>query len=83
LRTLVALPLLDGDRPLGVIYADRREAGVPLTTLDVELLQAFAERCALWLTAQQEAGADARPPVAPPGADEWPALLAGHSAATR
>lgn len=55
LRTLVALPLLDGERTLGAIYADRRDAGPPLTTLDVELLQAFAERCALWIAARQAA----------------------------
>lgn len=73
LRTLVALPLLDGAHVLGAIYADRREAGPPLTTLDVELLQAFAERCALWLAAQGEAQAD----VAPPAPSDWPRLLGG------
>lgn len=81
LRTLVALPLLDGPRPLGVIYADRREAGVPLTTLDVELLQAFAERCALWIAAQREADGPPAPPL--PGAEEWPALLSGYGNVTR
>jgi hypothetical protein len=81
LRTLVALPLMDQQRPLGVIYADRREAGAPLTTLDVELLQAFAERCALWLAAQREA--DGRAPPALPDAEEWPMLLSGHGSATR
>lgn len=74
LRTLVALPLLDGASALGAIYADRREAGPPLTTLDVELLQAFAERCALWLAAQGEAKSEPAPPA--PG--DWPDLLAGH-----
>lgn len=75
LRTLVALPLFDEDRPLGVIYADRREPGPPLTTLDLELLQAFAERCALWIAAQRgEAGAAGVPP---PSEDEWPALFTG------
>jgi hypothetical protein len=82
LRTLIALPLLDGARPVGVIYADRREPGAPLTTLDVELLQAFAERCALWLMADREARVEGPAPRAP-DADEWPALLAGHSAITR
>lgn len=81
LRTLVALPLMDQQRALGVIYADRREAGAPLTTLDVELLQAFAERCALWLAAQREA--DGRPEPALPGAEDWPMLLSGHGTATR
>lgn len=51
LRTLVCLPLLDGERVLGAIYADRRSAGPPLTTLDLQLLEAFAERTALWLSA--------------------------------
>ena len=74
LRTLVALPLLDGGNALGAIYADRREAGPPLTTLDVELLQAFAERCALWLAAHGEANPQPSPPV--PG--EWQNLLADH-----
>lgn len=82
LRTLVALPMLDGNRPLGVIYADRREAGAPLTTLDVELLQAFAERCALWIATHREAEPGA-PAPALPAADEWPALLAGHGSVTR
>lgn len=81
LRTLVALPLLDGTRPLGVIYADRREPGAPLTTLDVELLQAFAERCALWLAARREADGEPAPPL--PDADDWPVLLAGGGNATR
>jgi hypothetical protein len=63
LRTLVALPLLDGDVPLGAVYADRRESGPALTTLDVELLQAFAERCALWLAARNEALGRSEPPT--------------------
>ncbi|GAB1596368.1 FHA domain-containing protein [Lysobacter claricitrinus] len=75
LRTLIALPLLDGTRALGAIYADRREAGPPLTTLDVELLQAFAERCALWIAARGEAQGGVDPPT--PG--DWANLLAGHS----
>ncbi|WP_246022760.1 FHA domain-containing protein [Cognatilysobacter terrigena] len=75
LRTLVALPLLDGNRALGAVYADRREAGPPLTTLDVELLQAFAERCALWLAARGEAQGG----VDPPSAGDWSQLLAGHA----
>lgn len=74
LRTLVALPLLDGTRPLGAIYADRRDAGPPLTTLDVELLQAFAERCALWIATQREASADHPAPEIP---DDWSRLVGG------
>lgn len=75
LRTLVALPLLDGAATLGAVYADRREAGPPLTTLDVELLQAFAERCALWLAARNEALGRREPP----SASDLSHLLAGHA----
>lgn len=77
LRTLVALPLLDGDRAIGAIYADRRDAGPPLTTLDVELLQAFAERCALWLAAHRGAAG------APQATAADPAPLPGGDGATR
>lgn len=74
LRTLVALPLLDGDRTLGAIYADRLDPGPPLTTLDVELLEAFAERCAVWIAARRAAGA---PASAPAAAVDWAALFPG------
>lgn len=74
LRTLVCLPLLDGDRVLGAIYADRVESGPPLTTLDLELLEAFADRTALWLSTHHAhsdlAGS------APPHLD-WNGILAG------
>lgn len=53
LRSLVCLPLLDGDVPLGAIYADRREAGEVIDMLDLELLQAFAERAALYIVAHR------------------------------
>ena len=75
LRTLIALPLLDGATPLGAVYADRRESGPPLTTLDVELLQAFAERCALWIAARNEAAGAADPP----SPADLSQLLAGHA----
>ena len=82
LRTLVAMPLMDGARALGVIYADRREAGPPLTTLDIELLQAFADRCALWLAAGREADGQG-PPAAPADPEQWPALVPEHGSLTR
>ncbi|GAB2515839.1 GAF domain-containing protein [Lysobacter humi (ex Lee et al. 2017)] len=75
LRTLVALPLFDEERPLGVIYADRREPGAPLTDLDLELLQAFAERCALWIAAERGDPEPGGPP--PPSEDDWPTLFTG------
>jgi len=53
LRALVCLPLFEGDRTLGAIYADRTDAGPPITTLDIELLQAFAEHAAVWIAARR------------------------------
>lgn len=72
LRTLVCLPLLDGDRVLGAIYADRREPGPPLTTLDLELLEAFADRTALWLSAHHASDALA---ARVPGPVDWGQIL--------
>lgn len=53
LNALVALPLFDGERALGAIYADRARPGPAITTLDVELLEAFAETAALWIAARR------------------------------
>ncbi|RDZ29116.1 FHA domain-containing protein [Lysobacter silvisoli] len=53
LKSLICLPLLDGPRTLGAIYADRRTAGEPITQFDLELLSAFAESAALWLLARR------------------------------
>ena len=53
LQTLGCLPLLDGERVLGAVYADRSEPGEPITQLDVELLSAFAESAAVWMLAGQ------------------------------
>lgn len=74
LRTLVCLPLLDGERVLGAIYADRRSVGPPLTTLDLQLLEAFAERTALWLSARMTR--DALAAGAPPAEVDWRRILA-------
>ncbi|WP_052107797.1 FHA domain-containing protein [Aerolutibacter daejeonensis] len=53
LQSLVCLPLLDHGRTVGAIYADRREAGEPITDFDLELLGAFAESATLWLLARR------------------------------
>ncbi|KGQ18583.1 FHA domain-containing protein [Lysobacter dokdonensis DS-58] len=53
LRTLLCLPLFEGERTLGAIYADRTGPGPAITTLDVELLQAFAEHAAVWIAARR------------------------------
>ncbi|WP_064749363.1 FHA domain-containing protein [Lysobacter antibioticus] len=51
LSALVCLPLLDGERTLGALYADRVRPGPAITTLDLELLQAFTEGAAVWIAA--------------------------------
>ena len=53
LSALVCLPLLDGESTLGAVYADRVQPGPAITTLDLELLEAFAERAALWIAARR------------------------------
>lgn len=53
LNALACLPLLDGHDAIGVIYADRVHAGPPISTLDLELLDAFTERASLWLAARR------------------------------
>jgi hypothetical protein len=53
LNALVALPLFDGERALGAIYADRMRPGPAITTLDLELLEAFAETASLWIAARR------------------------------
>ena len=51
LQSVVCVPLLDGKQCLGAVYADRREAGEPITQLDLELLGAFAESAAVYVLA--------------------------------
>lgn len=53
LRSLVCLPLVTGDEVLGLAYADSRAPGHAITTLELDLLAAFAERAALWLSARR------------------------------
>lgn len=53
LRALVCLPLRDGERTIGAIYADRTTAGPAITRLDLELLEAFAERAAVYIAARR------------------------------
>ncbi|MBT8099620.1 MAG: GAF domain-containing protein, partial [Gammaproteobacteria bacterium] len=47
LRALACLPLLVGDRVIGVLYVDSQRPGKQFTELDIELLQALAEHAAL------------------------------------
>lgn len=53
LQTLVCLPLHDGERVFGAVYADRSGPGEPITQFDLELLNAFAESATLWLLARR------------------------------
>lgn len=72
LHSLVCLPLLDGTRVLGAVYADRREPGEPITQLDLDLLGAFAESAAVWLLAGQAlAVLDAAP--------RWGTIVSAHA----
>lgn len=75
LHALVCLPLVDGPRVLGAIYADRRTPGPPLTELDRELLAAFTESATLWLLAGR--GLDSLD-----AAPQWNAIVAAHARGT-
>ena len=73
LNALVVLPLFDGARALGAIYADRVRPRPAITTLDLELLEAFAETASLWIAARRNSdlleGTDA---------PDWQAIVAAH-----
>ncbi|GAA4853157.1 GAF domain-containing protein [Luteimonas vadosa] len=73
LRALVCLPLRDAGGTLGAIYADRTTAGPAITRLDLELLEAFAERAALYISAQRASDALV-------GAPRWAPAAAGIAA---
>ena len=73
LRALVCLPLLADGEPLGLIYADSRVIGTIITTMDLELLRAFAERAALWITARR--AMDALTELAPSARLGWSDIL--------
>ena len=57
IASLLCLPLLDGERLRGLIYADRRGLGEPITEFDLDLLRAFAETATLSLIAHDALGA--------------------------
>lgn len=86
LSSLVCIPLFDGELTLGGIYADRVRPGPPVTTLDQELLEAFAERAALWIAARRISQLlDTRQPplqaqaVQGARAEDWSLILAAHA----
>ncbi len=53
LSALVCVPLMENGQMLGAIYADRVTPGIAISTLDLELLQAFAENAAVWIAARR------------------------------
>jgi hypothetical protein len=82
LGALVCLPLLDGDHALGAIYADRTQVGAPVTTLDQELLEAFAERAALWIAARRTSDLLAQHASGQSAQDlDWGAIVDAHGGA--
>lgn len=81
LDALVCLPLLDGAHVLGAIYADRVRPGPAISTLDLELLEAFAENAAVWIAAQRARELlDAHSaPSGPAGMTSWEDIIAAQS----
>ena len=75
LQTLVCVPLLDAGSAFGAIYADRTRPGPPVTTLDLELLEAFAEHVALWIAARRAQAVLARDAAA----ESWDGIVAAHA----
>ena len=78
INALVCLPLLDGERALGAIYADRLHPGPAITTLDLELLEAFAETASLWIAARRTSELLA----GESDALQWDEILAAHGDAS-
>lgn len=74
IRSLVAIPLLNGREVLALVYADRSGVAEPLTEFDVQLLEAFCERAALWIVARR--GVDALTELPPL---DWPSLVAARA----
>jgi hypothetical protein len=78
IQSLVCLPLMDGSRAVGAVYADRREPGEPVTQLDLDILAAFAESAAVWVLADHALEAlDATAADAP----RWSAVVSAHAGA--
>lgn len=75
IRALVCLPLLEGERVLGAVYADRTDEGPAITTLDLDLLQAFTEHAAMWIAARQ--ASEQLDQQAP----QWAPIVAAHAGA--
>lgn len=53
IRSVMVLPLMHDGVVQGLMYADRRKPGAPITDFDLEVAAAFVERMSLWLVAQR------------------------------
>jgi hypothetical protein len=71
IRSLLALPVLNEDEVLALVYADRSAIAEPLTEFDVQLLEAFCERAALWIVARRGIAALTELPKL-----DWPSIVA-------
>jgi hypothetical protein len=80
LGALVCLPLMAGADPLGLLYVDSRRAGSVITSMDVQLLRAFADRAALWISARR--GAEALAELARPAESGWSEIVAAQRMAS-
>jgi GAF domain-containing protein len=56
IRALICVPLSVGNENLGVVYADSRKPGPPITELDLELINNVASHAATALAARQLQG---------------------------
>jgi len=87
IRALVCVPLTAVDRPVGLVYADSRQAGTTFSDLDVEILEALASHAALAIVMarvdRELAGlASKLPDVSIASATRWSQVLAHHEAQT-
>ena len=81
ISALVCLPLLDGGTAFGAIYADRVRPGPAITTLDLELLEAFVEGAAVWIAAQRTSALLAARAYTPGRrSTDWAGIVAAHAA---
>ena len=69
------MPLVLESEMMGLVYADSRRPGSLVTTLDLELLRAFAERAALWIAARRSASTLA----SLAGPIPWAGIAAAHA----
>jgi hypothetical protein len=79
LQTLVCIPLIADGRAIGLAYADSSQPGALITTMDLDLLRAFAERAAVWIAARR--GLDALAAMAS-GNPGWSDILAAQQLAS-